>query len=185
MKFKKGPHRSPLKSSCVVMRVCKPKNMDFDKGVAHPGAFELSSQDKAHIPVMLSVYESRLTTAHQAINFIPGTGPDTATFFVPVKRVRRIDVSPDWKALDVVWDDKMDPAAGGGTVRSTAPGADGHSGILNMYVSGIANYKVLRKQICAELAEAASLRHFPCRVYACIPDFALDLYYRLKSRFIK
>ena len=176
MRFSKGPHGSPIPSSCTVMRVCKPQNMDFDRGVAHPGAFTLSTADKAHTPIMLSVYASELTTPKQAIGFIPGTDTSTAVFYLGVEKVRKIKVSPTWPSPDVVWDDKYD-VMNGQQVKSTAPGADGHCGILNMEVTG-PDCKKLKKQICVELAAIATLspgKSIKARVFRVLKWLALAL----------
>jgi hypothetical protein len=79
-----------IPATTTVMRVCKPKNMDADKGVPHPAAFEFSTDDKRQTPRKLSVFEDQLTTPLQAVGFITTTNQGAVILYL------RSEPTPNW-----------------------------------------------------------------------------------------
>jgi hypothetical protein len=95
-------------------------------GKVSPGAFELSSSDKAQNPPRLSVFAASRTTPDQAWQ-IMGKKP---TYSIvarltaeQIRSIRLVSQKAEEPELDVRWD----------RIETSLPGADGHAGLLGLH----------------------------------------------------
>ncbi len=132
--------------------------------------FSLSSQDRLSVPPHLSVWVDSLTTPIQAYGFLPNDSPRKLVLQLNVKEISKlVGRSGNEKAypnlLKVIWV-HIFQSFNGQQIRDHRPGSAGHSGITGLDEKQIPNglaksdFKIIRKDLRAKLAELASKNHF-------------------------
>lgn len=107
------------------------------EGKVPPDEFQLSTLDQQMELKSLSVWAERLTSPHQAREFMRGDKESCTLYFrLNVDDVRSLrpipDEIPEILSLDVVWD-PLTVTQDLAEVPDTRPGAEGHSGITGLF----------------------------------------------------
>ena len=131
----------------------------FDRGMALPEFFELSTEDKKQSTPRLSVWVEGLTTPEQAWVLVGAARHRRIVLTLPVDQVRTIEPQPPapvHPGLEVEWEPATILEPDGQRVPDHRAGFEGHAGIARL--DDRFGTKTQRKDLRAQLARLASVQ---------------------------
>jgi hypothetical protein len=161
-----GEDGTPVPPGEWVIRVGFPSK----DGNPNAKIFELSSADKADLPVRLSVYAECVTSHDDAWRLTGAKSKYNQIYRLNVDSIREIpsaNALPQTATLDVEWATAYLPGEGNERRKDDRAGAEGHCGIRHMDVGT----KTQRARIREQLASISKIQALPPELLRTADDF--------------